>query len=67
MLPVTQVAEPCFEGGRVVFLNYGAVGYDGGVAGDGRPFAGRIEERDVGVRVRCDVVSLARFGVGVKD
>ena len=67
VLSVTEVAEPGFESGRVVFLDGVTVGDDGGFAGDGGPFAGAVKEGDVDVRVGVDVVGLAGFGVGVED
>lgn len=64
---VLEVPEPGFEGGGIVFANFGAVGLDGGVAGDGGPFAGRVDEGEVDVGVCGEVVGLAGFGVGVED
>lgn len=59
MLAVAEIAEPGFEGGGVVFFDDAAVGYYGGGAGDGGPFAGGVEEGDVDVGVGGDA------GVGV--
>lgn len=64
---VSEVAEPGFEAGGVVFADGVAVGDDGGVAGDGGPFAGGIQEGDVDFGVRVQVVGFAGFGVGVEE
>jgi hypothetical protein len=66
MCAVTKIAEPGFQGRRVVFLDSGAVGGDAGFAGDGSPLAGTVEECDVDSVVGGDIVSLARFGIGVE-
>lgn len=47
MFPVAEVAYPGLEQGAVVLFDSCAVGEDGGAAGDGGPFAGRVEEGDV--------------------
>ena len=67
VLSITQIAQPGFQGRRVVFLDYGAVGDDLRGAGHGGPFAGGVEEGDVDVRVGGDVGGLAGLGVGVED
>lgn len=64
---VTQIADPGFERGRVVFADGGAVGDDGGVAADGGPFPGAVEEGDVDGGVGVEVVGFAAFGVGVEE
>jgi len=51
VLPISEIAEPGFEGWRVVFFDNGAVGEDGGRAGNGRPLPGTVEEGDVDVWV----------------
>ncbi len=67
MCAVAQVTEPGFEGGRVVFLDGGAVSEDICLSGNGGPFAGGVEEGDVDGAVGGDVVGFAGFGVGVED
>lgn len=67
VLAVTEVAEPCLEGGGVVLLDAGAVGLDGSGAGDGGPLAGVVEEGKVDIGVLGEVVGLAGLGVGVED
>jgi hypothetical protein len=64
---ITQVAEPCLQSGRIIFLDGGAVGEDAGFAGDGGPLAAVVEEGDVDGGVGGDVVGLTRLGVGVED
>ena len=49
VLAVTEVAEPGLEGRRVVLLDAGAVGLDGGGAGDAGPLAAVVEESKVDV------------------
>ena len=67
MFSVAQVAHPGFQGGGVVFADGVAFGDDGGRSGDGRPFAGGVEEGDVDVRVGREVRGFAGFGVGVEE
>lgn len=67
VLSVAEIAEPRFEGGRVVLFDDRAVGDDVCLAGHGSPLTGAVEEGDVDVRIRVDVVGLAGFGVGVED
>jgi len=43
------------------------VGHDLGLAGDGGPFAGVVEEAEVDVGVGLEVVGLAGLRVGVED
>lgn len=50
-----------------MFVDEGAVGGDGGFAGDGGPFAGGVEEGDVDVGIGFEVVCFAGFGVGVEE
>lgn len=59
MRAVTEIAEPGFEGWRVIFLDGGAVDDDAGCAGDRGPFAGCVEEGNVDVLVALDVVGFA--------
>ena len=67
MLAVAQVAEPGLQRRGVVFLDcFAVVDYAGG-AGDGRPATGGVQEGDVGVLVRREVVGLAGFGVCVEE
>jgi hypothetical protein len=44
-----------------------SVGEDCCKSRDGCPFAGAVEEGDIDVRVRLDIVGLARLSVGVED
>jgi hypothetical protein len=67
VLSITKVAQPGFQGRRVVFLDNRAIGDDLGGAGHGGPFAGGVEEGDIDVGVGRDVGGLARLGVGVED
>lgn len=67
VLAITEITEPCLERGRVVLSDPLSVGLKCGLAGDGCPFARGIEESEVDVRVRFEVIGLARFGVGVED
>lgn len=67
MRTVFQVAEPGFEGWRVVFADGLAVGDDGGFAANGGPFAGGVQEGNVDFGVGLQVVGFAGFGVGVEE
>jgi hypothetical protein len=67
VLAVAEVANPRFELARVVFVHDGAVRDDLRLAGEGRPFARRVQEGDVDGRVLVQVVRLAGFGVRVED
>lgn len=67
VLSITQVAQPGFQGGGVVFLDNGAVGNDLGGARDGSPFAGGVEEGDIDMGVGGDVRGFAGLGVGVEN
>jgi hypothetical protein len=49
-----------------VFLDYRAIGDDGGGAADGCPFSGGVEEGNVDLWVGLDVICLAGFSVGVE-
>ena len=65
---VAQVAEPGLELGAVVLLDQVAIGYDGGSAADRGPVArGAVEERDVDVLVRLEVIGLAGLRIGVEE
>lgn len=65
---VAQVAEPGLEMGVVVLADQVAVRDDAGGAADRGPVArGAVEERDVDVLVRLEVVRLARLSVGVEE
>ena len=66
MLAVTKIANPSLQRRRVVLLDNGAIGLDGGVARDGRPLAGVGDETKVNRRVLLEVVGLSRLGVGVE-
>ena len=48
-------------------MDEATVGHDLGLAGDGGPFAGVVEEAEVDFGVGIEVVGLAGFGVGVED
>jgi hypothetical protein len=50
-----------------VLLDDSAVGLDGGLAGDGCPLAGVVDETNVDGGVLLQVISLARLGVGVEE
>ena len=67
VLAVAEVAEPGLQAGRVVLLDAGAVGLDGGEAGNAGPLAGVVEEGEVDVGVLGEVVGLAGLGVCVED
>lgn len=67
VLAITKITEPGLESGRVVLSDLLSVGLKRGLAGDGCPFARRIEESEVDVRVRFEIIGLARLGVGVED
>lgn len=67
MLAVAQVADPRLQGRRVVLVDEIAVGDNVGLAGNGGPFAGVVEEAEVDVGVVLEVVGFAGFGVGVED
>jgi hypothetical protein len=47
VFPIPEIPQPGLQSRAVVFLDGLAVGQDAGGAGDGCPFAGGIEERDV--------------------
>lgn len=63
MLAVAQISEPCLQGGAVVLLDHLPVRLDVRIASDGGPLARRVDERDVDVRVRGELVRLVRLGV----
>ena len=67
MLSVAEVAHPGFQRGRVVFVDEGAVGGDGGFAGNGSPFARGVQEGDVDIGVGFEVVGFAGFSVRVEE
>lgn len=67
MLAVSQVTEPGFQTGAVVFADLFAVGGDGSLAADGGPFAAGVEEGDVDGGIGLEVVRFAGFGVGVEE
>ena len=67
VLAVAEVADPRLECARVMFPDDVTVGDDGCFAGEGSPFARRVDEGDVDARVLVEVVRLAGFGVGVED
>lgn len=64
---VLQIAKPRFQGGRIVFANHLTVSDNVGLARDGGPFAGGIEEGDVDFRLRLEIVGFARFSIGVEQ
>ena len=66
MRPVLEIAQPGLERGGVVLADGFAVSDDGGFAADGGPFARRVQEGDIDLRVRFQVVRLPGFGVGVE-
>lgn len=67
VLAVTEVTQPGLEAGGVVLADLLAVGLNGGNTGDGSPLAGGLEEGQVDVIVRLEVIGLARLAVGVED
>lgn len=67
MLAVAEVTEPGLQARRVVLANLLAVGLERCSAGDGGPLPRGLEEGEVDVGVRFEVVSLARFAVGVEE
>lgn len=66
MLPVLQIAKPCFQGRGVVFANRLTVSDNVGFAGDGGPFARRIEEGNVDLGFRLQIIGFARFRIGME-
>ena len=67
MLAIPQISKPRLESRRVVFTDYLAVGNNICFAADGSPFAGRVKESNIDLRVRLQVVRFSRLGVGVED
>ena len=67
MLAVLQVAKPCFQGRRVVFADQLTVSDNVGFAGNGGPFAGRVEEGDIDLGFGLEIIGLAGFCVGVEQ
>jgi hypothetical protein len=67
MFPVSQIPQPRFETRRVVFLDGLAIRYYARDSRHGGPFAAAVEEGDVDVWVRREVVRFATFGIGVED
>lgn len=67
VLAVTEVTQPCLEAGGVVLADLLAIGLDGGDTGDGSPLARGLEEGEVDVVVRLEVIGLAGLAVGVED
>jgi hypothetical protein len=67
MLTIAEVAQPRLELRAVVLPDGGAIGDDAGRAGEGGPFAGRVEEGDVDRGVVLEIVGFAGFGVGVEE
>lgn len=66
MLAILQVAKPCFQGRRVVFADHLTVSDDVGFARNRGPLAGGIEEGNVNLGFRLEVIGFAGFGVGVE-
>lgn len=67
VLAVAEITDPRLQRGAVVLMDELAVGDDLGLAGDGGPFAGRLEEGEVDFGVFFEVVCFAGFGIGVED
>jgi len=67
VLSVAEVTDPCLERGRIVLVDEATVCHNLGLARDGGPFAGVVEEAEVDVGVGLEVVGLAGLGVGVED
>lgn len=67
VLAVTEIADPSLKCGRVMLLHNGAIGLDGGFAGDGCPLAAVVDEANVDGLVLLQVIGLARLGVGVEE
>jgi hypothetical protein len=59
MFSITQVSQPCLQRRRIVFLDDRAVSDDLRGSGNGGPFARRVQEGDVDVRVGLDVGGFA--------
>lgn len=67
MRTIAQVAQPGFERWRIVCPHDFTVRYHGRLAAHRGPLARAIEEGDVDVWVRIQVVGLSAFGVGVEE
>jgi hypothetical protein len=64
---IAKVTQPSLQLRAVVLLNKVPVRHDAGDSADGCPLAHVVEEGDVDVGIRGEVVCLAGLGVGVKE
>lgn len=67
MFAVLKVSKPCLELRRIIFADHFTVSDNGGFTRDRCPFACRIEESNIDLRIRLEVVSFAGFGVGMEE
>lgn len=67
MRTIAEVAQPRFERWRIICPHGFTVRYHGRLAAHRCPLARAIEEGDVDVWVRVQVVGLAAFGVGMEE
>lgn len=67
MRTIAEVTQPGFERWRVVGSHDVTVRYHGSLAANRGPLACAVEEGDVDIRIRFQIVSLAAFGVGVEE
>ena len=64
---VTKVAQPGFEGRRVVRLDLGTIRDDRRIARDRRPLPRAVEESQVDFGMGGQIIRLAGFGVGMEQ
>lgn len=64
---IAEITQPRFKCLGIIFLDGFPVSYNARGARDGSPFARRVEERDVNMRVGLEVIGFAGFRVGVED
>jgi len=64
---IAEITNPGLQIRGIVLLDCGAVGDDLAGTGDRGPLSARVDESNVDVAVRIDVIGLARLGVGMED
>jgi hypothetical protein len=67
VLPIAEITQPRLQRRRVVRPNLFTVGLNSRFPGNRRPLAAAIEEAEVDLRIRSEVIGLARLGIGVED
>ena len=67
MYPIAKITEPGFKCWRIVSPHVFTVRDHGRLAANRGPFARAVEEGDIDVGIRVEIVGLSAFRVGVED